>query len=67
MSDLPAAQSVTLRNRKPLAPPFHRHIAKSKMMNTDYEVGDRVIIYDIVATEPSGRVRVEQTTQFIFE
>lgn len=67
MNNLCAAQSVTLRNRKPLAPPFHRHIAKSKMMNNDYQVGDRILIYEIVATEPAGIVRVDQTTQFIFE
>ena len=67
MTDVPAAESVTLRNRKPLAPPFHRHIAKSKLMNRTCRVGDSVLIYDIVATEPTGEVHVNQGTQFLFE
>jgi len=67
MSDVRPAQSVTLRNRKPLAPPFHRHIAKSKLMNRTCQIGDAVLIYDIVATEPTGIVQVNQATLFLFE
>ncbi len=61
------AESITLRNRKPLAPPFHRHIAKSRLMDKTCRVGDSVIIYDIVATEPGGVVRVTRATRFHFE
>lgn len=61
------AISITLRSRKPFAPAFHRHIAKSKLMDKDCQVGDRVIIYDIVATDPVGVVRVTRTTDFQFE
>lgn len=67
MTDIPAAESVTLRNRKPLAPPFHRHIAKSKLMNRTCQVGDTVLIYDIVATRPEGVVHIQPATQFLFE
>lgn len=67
MSDIRPAESVTLRNRKPLAPPFHKHITKSKLMNQTCRVGDTVLIYEIVATEPTGDVHVNQATQFLFE
>ena len=61
------AYSITLRNRKPLAPPFHRHIVKGKLMDKTCQVGSRIIIYDVVATEPEGIVRVTRATQFKFE
>ena len=67
MSVVPAAESVTLRNRKPLAPPFHRHIARGKLMDKTCRTGDKIIIYDIVATEPAGEVRVTRATRFQFE
>ncbi len=67
MSEIPNAQTVTLRSRKPLAPPFHRHIAKSKLIDRTCSVGDSVIIYDVVATEPTGEVRVTRSTQLQFE
>ena len=67
MSAVPEADSITLRNRKPLAPPFHRHIAKGKLMDKTCRPGDRVIIYDVVATEPDGEVRITRATRFQFE
>ena len=67
MNSVPDANSITLRNRKPLAPPFHRHIAKGKLMDKTCKVGDSVLIYDIVATEPEGEVRVTRATCFQFE
>jgi hypothetical protein len=67
VNSIPEANSITLRNRKPLAPPFHRHIAKSKLVNKTCKVGDNVLIYDIVATEPDGQVRVTRATRFQFE
>ena len=67
MNTVQPAESVTLRNRKPLAPPFHRHIAKSKLMNQTCEVGNTVLIYEIIATEPAGTVHVNQSTRFLFE
>jgi hypothetical protein len=67
MNAVPEADSITLRNRKPLAPPFHRHIVRGKLMDRTCRVGDRVIIYDVVATEPDGEVRVTRATRFQFE
>jgi hypothetical protein len=67
MNDIPPAESVTLKNRKPLAPPFHQHIAKSKMFDKTFQVGDKVLIYEIIATEPPGTVQVNRTTRFQFE
>ncbi|MHC4519508.1 MAG: hypothetical protein ACYTAS_13045 [Planctomycetota bacterium] len=66
MTAPPQAESITLQSRKPLAPPFHRHIAKGKLMDRTCRVGDRIVIYDIVATEPAGIVRVTRATQFQF-
>lgn len=67
MNAIHPAQSVTLKNRKPLAPPFHQHIAKSKMMDKTFQIGDTVLIYDIVATEPDGVVHINRATQFLFK
>lgn len=61
------ADSITLRSRKPLAPPFHRHIVKGKLIDQTCQVGDRVVIYDVIATEPAGIVRVTRTTHFQFK
>ena len=67
MNDAQPAESVTLKNRKPLAPPFHQHIAKSKMMDKIFQVGDKVLIYDIIETEPAGPVQISRATRFQFE
>ncbi|MHC4725619.1 MAG: hypothetical protein ACYS17_00175 [Planctomycetota bacterium] len=67
MNTVSVAESITLRSRKPLAPPFHRHIAKSKLIDQTCQVGDNIIIYDIIATEPEGVVRVTRATRFQFE
>ena len=67
MSEVPDAMQVTLRSSKPLAPPFHRHIAKARLINKTCRVGDRIVIYDIVSTEPDGIVRVTNVTHLEFE
>jgi hypothetical protein len=67
MNTVSQAESITLRSRKPLAPPFHRHIAKSKLKDRTCQIGDSVVIYDIIATEPGGVVRVTSATRFQFE
>jgi hypothetical protein len=67
MNAIPDADSITLRNRKPLAPSFHRHIVKGKLMDKTCRAGESVIIYDIVATEPDCEVRVTRATRFQFE
>jgi len=67
MSEIPDAMLVTLRSSKPLAPPFHRHIAKARMINRTCRVGDHIVIYDIISTEPEGTVRVTDVTRLEFE
>lgn len=67
MSEIPDAHTVTLRNRKPLAPPFHRHIARAKLIDRTCQIGDRIVIYDVVSTKPEGIVRVTRETQVQFE
>jgi hypothetical protein len=67
MNDIPDARSIVLRNRRPLAPPFHRHIAKAKLMDRTCRIGDQIVVYDVIATEPDGVVRVTRATQFQFE
>jgi hypothetical protein len=67
MSEITEALSVTLRNSKPLAPPFHRHIAKARLLDRTCRAGDRVVIYDVVATEPDGEVRVTRATRLQFQ
>ena len=61
------AEAVTLRKRKLLAPGFHRHIARSRLLGTTVEEGDRVLVYDVVETVPGGRpVRVTERTRLDF-
>ncbi|HPD17428.1 MAG TPA: hypothetical protein PLE19_21020 [Planctomycetota bacterium] len=67
MSEPPEAQEVVLRKLRPLAPPFHRHIARSKLLGQTCRVGDRVVVYEVVATVPGGDVRVTPETILRFE
>ena len=67
MADAPEAREIVLRKFRPLAPPFHRHIVKSKLRGKICQAGQRVVVYDIVATVPDGEVRVTETTVFRFE
>ena len=67
MGELPDAREVTLRKFRALAPPFHRHIAKAKLVGGTCKVGDRVVVYNVVATEPEGLVRVTEGTLLRFE
>jgi hypothetical protein len=66
MSETADAELIVLVSRKPLAPPFHRHIARSRLMNQSCRVGDRVIMYEIVQTRPDGLVRATDRTHFEF-
>jgi hypothetical protein len=67
MADAPAALDVHLRKVKPLAPPFHRHIARSKLVGSTCRAGDRVVVYEITATDPPGEVAVTGDTVLHFE
>jgi len=67
MPDLPDARAVTLRKRRPLAPPFHRHIARSRLVGRTCKVGDHVVVYEVAATDPPGEVAVTAETVLHFE
>lgn len=67
MTTLPDAQEVTLRLMRPLAPPFHRHIARAKLVGRSCRAGETVIVYEISATVPGGEVRVTPGTVLKFE
>lgn len=62
MPDLAKAREIRLRKLKPLAPPFHRYIAKSKLVGKPWETGDRVVVYEVMSTEPAGKVEVTEET-----
>ncbi|MBM4033319.1 MAG: hypothetical protein FJ291_16270 [Planctomycetes bacterium] len=66
MAESPDAREVTLRNTRPLAPPFHRHIARGKLIGQECRVGDRVVVYEVTATVPEGSVRVTESTVLRF-
>ncbi len=67
MAEPPEAQEVTLRKLRPLAPPFHRHIARSKLVGKTCKSGDRIVIYEVAATVPDGEVLVTRDTILHFE
>ena len=67
MANLAQANEVTLRLTKPLAPPFHRHIARSRLVGKTCRIGDTVVTYEIVATQPAGEVAVTSSTVLRFE
>ena len=67
MAEYCEAQEVTLRKTKALAPPFHQHIARSRMRERIWRAGDKVVVYEVVATRPEGPVRVTDSTVLRFE
>ena len=67
MSDVPFAREIILRKFKPMAPPFHQHIAKSKLVGISCQKGDRVVVYEIVDTIPQGLVTITEETIIHFE
>ncbi len=67
MIEVAKAREIRLRSMKSLAPPFHRHIARGKLMRKTCQVGDRVVIYEVVETHPEGKVEVTEETVFHFE
>lgn len=67
MAEPPRAQEVRLRKLKPLAPAFHQHIARGKLLGQTVRAGDRVVVYEVVATQPAGPVVVVEETLIRFE
>ena len=67
MAEAAPAREVVLRLTKPLAPLFHRHIAKAKLMGRTCRTGDRVVVYEVSDTDPQGLVQVTEKTLLRFE
>lgn len=67
MAEIPEALVVVLRKFRSLAPPFHRHIARHRLLNAVCQVGERVIVYEVTATDPEGQVLVTDRTLLQFE
>ena len=67
MGEVPDAFEVTLRKFRPLAPPFHRHIVRAKLVGATCRAGDRVVVYDVISTVPDGEVRVTDSTLLRFD
>ena len=67
MGELPVAKEITLKKIKPLAPPFHQHIVKSKLLGTICQTGDQVVVYQVIHTIPNGQVSVTEETIIHFE
>lgn len=67
MAEYPEAREVRLRRFRPAAPPFHRHIARAKLVGSVCRTGDRVVVYDVAGTDPGGPVRVTDRTVLRFE
>ncbi len=60
------ALAVTLKKAKRLAPAFHEHIVRTRIVGSDVEVGTRFMVFDVVRTEPGGRVTVTERTKLEF-
>ncbi len=62
MAEPHEAKEVELRKVRPLAPSFHQHIARRRLMGSVCRVGQRVIVYEVARTDPSGVVCVTDNT-----
>ena len=67
MGEIPEARAVILAKVRPLAPLFHEHIARGKLRGSVCRVGDRVVVYEVVRTEPDGPVVVGEKTLIQFK
>ncbi len=60
------AQLIVLKKAKRLAPSFHEHIVRSKIIGAELQAGDRFLVYDIMETKPTGKVRATPSTRLEF-
>lgn len=67
MTALPEAQLIILRKVKTLAPDFHRHLVMSQARGTVVTKGDRLLVYEVMATIPDGSVMVTANSVFEFK
>ena len=67
MPEQSCAREIVLRKLNLLAPPFHRHIVRAKLLGTTCRTGDHMVVYEIVRTDPDGEVAVTRETLIRFE
>ena len=67
MAEFSRALEVRLRKIRPMAPPFHQHIARKKMLGRLLQNGDRIVVYEVVETVPGGPVLVTEDTLIRYE
>jgi nucleotide-binding universal stress UspA family protein len=60
------ADVVVLKKIKRFAPDFHRHILKSRILGQAIRKGDRILVYEVEETKPSGMVWVTDRTSLEF-
>ncbi|WP_320129849.1 universal stress protein [uncultured Sphaerochaeta sp.] len=65
--DAAQATKVIFRKVKKMAPDFHRHILESKVQGQLLSVGDKILTYIVLHTEPESPVRVGTNTIIEFE
>jgi nucleotide-binding universal stress UspA family protein len=63
---IPDAEMIVLKKIKRFAPDFHRHILKSRIIGQEIKNGDRIMVYEVEDTRPSGTVRVTDRTSLEF-
>lgn len=60
------AEVVIFRKFKRMAPDFHRHMLPGKVMGQRVQAGDRVLVYEVEETIPSGAVTITDRTKLEF-
>jgi hypothetical protein len=66
MAEIPEARTIVLTKVRAFAPSFHEHIARSKLRGSICRLGDRVVVYEVICTEPDGPVLVSEKTLIQF-
>ncbi|MFA5613828.1 MAG: hypothetical protein WC993_05100 [Methanoculleus sp.] len=64
---IPDAHVVAFTRAKRLAPDFHRHILRGRIVGQIVRPGDQVLVYRVAETVPEGAVRVTRSTLLEFE
>lgn len=67
MDEVNEAREMVLRQFNARAPFFHRHMVRRKLLGGIWHAGDRVIVFEIIATLPEGPVQVTKQTVIRFE
>ncbi len=62
----PEAEMVTLKKAKRLAPAFHEHIVRARIVGNQVQAGSRFMVFDVVRTQPEGKVTVTERTRLEF-